>query len=152
MHLAYNNIGILKYENMFVSGEYSLMISKEFPNAEIYAFEPNKNTFDLLTQNVNQSVKCFNIGLGSKEKNEEIYTYSDNLSISHANVYGEVFSEFHKNDNIVTIGFQVNTLDKFCEQEKVNHIDFLKIGTEGNELDVLKGGRKMISAGRVKLI
>ena len=39
MHLAYNNIGILKYENMFVSGEYSLMISKEFPNADIYAFK-----------------------------------------------------------------------------------------------------------------
>jgi FkbM family methyltransferase len=179
--VAYNNIGILKYENDIVSGErflvtrvlkkslggiprpvifdvganvgkYSELLAREFPQARIFAFEPNENTFTQLAAKVGKSVTCVNAGMGAEEKTEKIYTYSDNLASSHASIYGEVFRTFHKRDDLVEVEFQLTTLDLFCEREKVTGIDFLKIDTEGNELNVLTGGTKMLSEGKIKMI
>jgi FkbM family methyltransferase len=181
LQVAYNNIGILKFENDLVSGEqflvtrvlkknlggvarpvifdvganvgkYSMLLAKTFPQAQIYAFEPNENTFKQLAANVGNAVKCVNIGMGSEEKIEKIYTYSDNLASSHASIYEEVFHTFHKRDDVVEIEFQLTTLDLFCEKKKVTGIDFLKIDTEGNELNVLKGARETLSERKVKII
>jgi FkbM family methyltransferase len=179
--IAYNNIGILKYQNAIVSGEnflitkilnnnlstvsrpilfdvganvgnYSLMLIEEFPQSKIYAFEPNINTFQQLVANIGNSVRCVNAGLGSEEKAEKIYTYSNNLASTHASIYKEVFSVFHGTNDIIESEFQMMALDDFCEKENIDTIDFLKIDTEGNELNVFKGGKSMISNGRVKII
>ena len=37
------------------------------------------------------------------------------------------------------------TLDKFCKKNKISKIDLLKIDTEGNEFNVLKGLKKKIN-------
>jgi FkbM family methyltransferase len=179
--LAYNNMGILKYENSLVSGEhflitkilknnlagieqpiifdvganvgeYSLLLRREYPRAQIYAFEPNENTYKQLISKVGGSVICINAGIGSKEKSEKIYTYADNLASSHASIYGDVLSGFHKRDDLVEIDFQLTTLDLFCEREAVRGIDFLKIDTEGNEFEVLKGAGKLLSTHKIKII
>lgn len=181
--VAYHNIGILKYENLMVSGEhylvtkvlaknldkierpimfdvganlgeYSLLLSKAFPQAEIYAFEPNETTFKQLVVNVDSSVKSFNTGMGSEEKIEKIFTYADELTSGHASMYSEVFRSFYKDrkDGLVEIEIQLTTLDLFCEQEGIKGIDFLKIDTEGNELNVLRGASKMLTEGKVKII
>ncbi len=179
--LAYNNMGILKYENNQVSGEYylltkilkknlagieqpvifdvganvgdySLLLTKEYPQARIYAFEPNENTFKQLTAKVGDAVKCINAGMGSSEKTEKIFTYADNLASSHASIYGDVLSTFHKRNDLVEIDFQLTTLDLFCEREAVTGIDFLKIDTEGNELEVLKGAERLLAAQKIKII
>ncbi len=179
--LAYNNIGILKFENEIVSGEhflvtsvlkknmekfsrpvifdvganvgkYSMMLAKELSDAQIYAFEPNSNTFDQLIANVGDLVTCINAGMGIDEETEKIFSYSDNLASSHASMYGDVFRMFHNTNDVTEIDFQMITLDKFCEREKITDIDFLKIDTEGNELNVLKGATRMLSGGRIKII
>lgn len=179
--VAYNNIGILKYENDIVSGEhflvtrvlkknlgnierpvmfdiganvgmYSIMLAKEFPVASIYAFEPNINTFNQLVDNVGSLAKCINAGMGEEEKAEKIFTYSDNLASSHATIYREAFRAFYKRNDVVEIDFQLTTLDLFCEQEKITGVDFLKIDTEGNELNVLKGATRMLSERKIKIV
>lgn len=178
--IAYNNIGILKFENYLASGEhflitnvlrkyltnvrpvifdvganvgkYSLMLVDEFPNSQIFAFEPNENTYIQLKATVGNSVKCINIGLGAEEETAKIFTYADNLTSSHASIYNEVFSTFHKRDCLNESDIKLTTLDLFCEREKVSKIDFLKIDTEGNELNVLKGARKMLANGQIKMI
>ena len=48
--------------------------------------------------------------------------------------------------------FNLSTLDLFCEREAIPNIDFLKIDTEGNELDVLEGAKKLLSGGKIKII
>ena len=179
--LAYNNIGILKFENDIVSGErylvtkvltknlncveqpvifdvganvgkYSLLLAKEFPHAEIYSFEPNENAFKKLVATVGNSVKSVNVGMGSEEKIEKIYTYSDNLSSSHASIYKDAFRSYHGTDDVTEIEFQMTTLDNFCERVNVENIDFLKIDTEGNELNALRGASRMLSQNRIKII
>jgi FkbM family methyltransferase len=180
LDVAYNNIGILKYENSMVSGEhylvtkvlaknlgkierpimfdvganvgtYSLLLSKVFPQAKIYAFEPNENTFKQLVVNVDSSVKCVNAGMGSEEKNAKIFTFADDLTSTNASIYGEMFRSYKK-DDLVEIEIQLTTLDLFCEHEGIKEIDFLKIDTEGNEHNVLRGANKMLTEGKVKII
>jgi len=179
--LAYNNIGILNCQNSNVSGEYflankvlkknlgsfnrpvifdvganigkySLMMFKELPHAQIYAFEPNRNSFEQLVRNVDNVAICFNTGLGSEDKTEKIFTYSNNLASSHASAYKEMFHKFHRTGDIVGIDIQMTTIDSFCKLKYITNIDFLKIDTEGNELNVLKGAEKMLAEGRIKII
>ena len=180
MTLAYNSIGILNYENDVVSGErffinkvlkdyikgrnpvlldvganigkYAIALSREFPDAKIFSFEPNRNTFEILKQNVKDKAECVNAGLGSEVKTSKIYTYADSITSSHASIYSDVFKVFHEAEKIVDIDFEMITIDNFCDQRGIKEIDLLKIDTEGNELEVLKGSRKMLSESRIKII
>lgn len=181
LDVAYNNVGILKYENEMVSGEqfliarvlkkylvnierpiifdvganignYSLMLMKEFPQAQIYAFEPNQHTFNQLVGNVGNLVTCVNAGMGEVEKIEKINTYADELASQHASIYSDIFITNYKRKDILSLNFQLTTLDHFCEREKVTNIDFLKIDTEGNEFNVLKGALNMLSTKKIKII
>ena len=179
--LAYNEVGILKCENEMVSGEhfliskilknnlknianpvifdvganigkYSLLLAKTFPQAKIYSFEPNQNTFSHLKINVGKEVNCVNLGMGAEDKTATIYTYSNNLTSSHASIYKDLFSTFHNTNDVVELDFQMTTIDNFCKLENVTCINFLKIDTEGNEYNVLKGAIESISARKIKII
>jgi FkbM family methyltransferase len=180
MTMAYNSIGILNYENEVVSGErffiskvlkdylkgrnpvlldvganigkYAIALSREFPGAKIFSFEPNKNTFEILKQNVREKAECINAGLGSEVKTGKIYTYADSITSSHASIYSDVFKVFHEAEKIVDFDFEMVTVDNFCAQRGLKEIDLLKIDTEGNELEVLKGCGKMLSEDSIKII
>ena len=52
-------------------------------------------------------------------------------------------------DVIDSMTVETITLDNFIEKEAIKHIDFLKIDTEGGELDVLTGARASISNGYI---
>ena len=43
------------------------------------------------------------------------------------------------------IHVKTNNIDNFCKEKKIKHIDILKIDTEGTELDVLTGSKKMLN-------
>lgn len=47
---------------------------------------------------------------------------------------------------------EVSTVDAFCRQHRIDHIDFLKIDVEGDEFRVLKGASEMLSGGRISCI
>jgi FkbM family methyltransferase len=46
----------------------------------------------------------------------------------------------------------VTTVDQFCEENGVGRIQFLKIDTEGHEIEVLQGASRMIQEGRIDFI
>jgi FkbM family methyltransferase len=46
----------------------------------------------------------------------------------------------------------VTTLDRFCADEGLERIHFLKLDVEGHELSVLRGASTMLDAGRVNAI
>lgn len=44
---------------------------------------------------------------------------------------------------------EVKTLDGYCKEAGIEHIDFLKIDVEGHELGVLEGGTQMFESRRI---
>jgi FkbM family methyltransferase len=47
---------------------------------------------------------------------------------------------------------RVTTVDQFCDENGVGRIQFLKIDTEGQEMEVLQGASRMIQEGRIDFI
>jgi len=178
--LTYQSWGILKYSNSTVSGEdfvissvlkkylqkedliifdvganagdYLIKIKTEFSNAKIYAFEPNCNTFNILKTKSNVNVNCYNLGLSSKSLNQKLYTYAGEKNSEHASIYKNVLLDLHKAKNIVELDFCNTTIDEFCKINKIDFIDFIKIDTEGHELEVMQGATRMISENRINII
>ncbi len=166
--LSLRGMGILNYQNDRVSGErffiahlkkevaehdiivfdvganvgdYSLAVLKKYPEALIYAFEPHPMTFKVLNCSAaRHGFKAFNCGLGDKGEKLRLYDYHSytELGSQHASVYKEVIEEFHKS-KAQQFDVDIITLDDFIRDNNINKIDLLKIDTEGNELNVLKG-------------
>ncbi|MDR7372334.1 FkbM family methyltransferase [Flavobacterium aquidurense] len=135
-------------------GEYSVNIASIYPNSLIYSFEPNSNTYNVLKQNVYclEKITPINIGLSDTKKESEIFTYLSDLNSQHASLYEGVFNDLHNDKSITSIKIELDSLDNFCYNNKIGYIDFLKIDTEGHELDVLKGSMQMIKNGGIKII
>jgi FkbM family methyltransferase len=134
-------------------GHYTAHVIDIFGDAaHIYAFEPSPSTYALLARNVaphSDTVHAYNVGLGSTDGPAPFFQdekggstiaslYESNLARGYATVREEIV--------------MLRTIDAFCREEGIMHIDFLKIDVEGHELDVLRGARVMIESGAIDLI
>ena len=179
--LAYREIGILKYRNYDESGEtfllqevisgkmglgggsvifdvgantgkYTCLVKGILKGASIYAFEPNKAAFSTLVDMSSDKIRCFNLGFGDTTSKGKMFTYKDSLNSSHASAYPDMFKHFYKNEDVAFFEFDIDTIDNFCEKNDIAMIDFLKIDTEGNELNVIVGAKRMIDDGRISAL
>lgn len=177
--LSLTGLGILNYENQRISGEsylikkvlpryissaqpifvdvgadigeYTLQLTRHFPNAVIHSFEPHPNSFLRLKENVERNnVRCHNLALGSISEKTTIYDKSEEGS-SHASLYKDVISEIHK-EGLSEVEIYTSTLDEIAQKEGIRFIDFLKIDTEGHELAVLQGASTLLKDSRIGLI
>lgn len=136
-------------------GEYSISLKKYFPDANIFSFEPNPKAFAIMKENLAKfnNVICENIGLGSTIGSEKMYSYSKVENSTLGTLNKSALNDLYKiNDQIEEIQFSINTIDNYCIQKNISQIDFLKIDTEGQELNILKGAEKMIKNNKIKII
>ncbi len=54
--------------------------------------------------------------------------------------------------HVKTENINVTTLDKFAEENKIQSIDFLKLDTQGTELEILKGAENLLSKHKISVI
>ena len=77
-------------------GSYSINLKKNFPDANIFSFEPNPNTYKKIKKEaLDTDIKFYNIGLGSNIGQDKIYDYEGQSGTEHASVYKEVLSDIH---------------------------------------------------------
>ncbi len=128
---------------------------QEFPESEIYSFEPNPEIFLELKRNCSSfnNNHLFQTALNSKnglfpfnvtnvpEASSLLEPHRKLIQLSKDNKYG-----FH------TVDVQCETLDYFCRQKNISSIDLLKVDVQGAELRVLEGGRECLQRGCVKII
>lgn len=138
------------------NGDYSLMARRLVPSAEVYAFEPSAQVFEQLTRNVAHvgRVKPFNLGLSDEEKTVELYSYTvEGAEVSLiSSIDRRLPTQVVNVEVSASERVSVQTLDRFCEEQGVGRIDFLKLDVEGHELAVLRGARRMLSEGRVSML
>lgn len=105
--------------------------------SRVLSFEPFPNNFELNKKN-NPNVEVFNLAVSDKsdETIELLYTHTGNggHTIMESEITRTPDHFQHKNIFVKTI-----TLDDIISQNFIDHIDFLKIDTEGAELKILEG-------------
>ena len=133
-------------------GDYSRALRAGFPESKskIYAFEPSQKTFQKLTENVSGAeIHVFNIGIGSHSGELKLYSNSEGSGL--ASVYNRKLDHFN-----ITLQYEeiikISTLDDFCEKNKIERIDFLKLDIEGHELEALNGAKKLLDSKAIQFI
>lgn len=139
-------------------GEYSIALASAIPACRCYAFEPNPITFEKLSLNTNAKANIvpLNCGAGSRKEHIKLFAYKTDFSTSHASLYRDVFKECHMQDaaNIVEMSCGVEKVDDLIESCVIPEaaIHFIKIDTEGHELEGLKGARTAIRMRGVRAV
>lgn len=119
-------------------GDLALHYGREFPWANIFAFEPVKETFEVLQRNIksNAKIAACNSALGSTLGTAKIFHGPSNLMNSmNASAFPEATHEI----------IQVSTLDMEIKNGLPSP-DFVKVDTEGFEMEVLAGAINWLGA------
>jgi FkbM family methyltransferase len=129
-------------------GQWSRLAHNRFKDATIHAFEIVPQTFERLQENLvpYQRILAVPWGLSDKSYLEKIH-YPESCST----VSSKVDFPF-KNVESVLIECPVVTGDEYLESIGFPTVDFLKIDTDGMEMEVFHGFEKSLKAGKLPLI
>lgn len=119
-----------------------------FFDSIIYSFEPDKVTFQTLQKNhSSDGLHLFEIALGNKPGKAKLYlnTSKDMNSLLKSDI-----PQWGQRDGNYEV--TVSTVDKFCEENEIMHIDLLKTDTQGFELQVLQGCSRMMREKRINFV
>ena len=137
-------------------GESIEIFSKNFTISKIYSFEPSPINFLKLKNKVNLFLKNFkdikvyveNVGLGDEKKRIYLKQLNESSSstINQINKNSKYFkkkrfflNKLHTKNFYKNIDIQIIRLDEYLNNNRIEYINFMKVDTEGYELDVLKG-------------
>jgi len=121
----------------------------------VHVFEPIKDSYNILSKELLQypnKVKVNNKAVSNKCGSIPFWYYKDLPVLS---------TQYKRNEFIVSelnlqeptkVKVPVITIDRYCEQYEISFIDFLKIDTEGSELDVLQGADNLLSKNKISHI
>ena len=175
--MGLKGMGILNYQSSYLSGEkhfinklkrikgnkiifdvganvgnYSKLILKKIKDVSIYAIEPNSISFMKLDKNIlSKQVSKYNFGFSDHSGASLMYDDKNNPGSSHASLHSGVFTDLESKP-FTEQTIQLTTIDQFVEDNKISKITLLKIDTEGNEYNVLKGADETLKKGIIDII
>lgn len=114
-------------------GLFAAWVAYHNPDKKIYCFEPLAENVDMIHRNCPDAVVS-QIGLGCKRTRLKLFVDYHNIMASHVSTPWQVKEE----------EFDVIPLDEFTQQHEIDKVAFMKIDTEGMELDVLDGGHNTL--------
>ena len=131
-------------------GQTAQEFCKKLPAAKIYCFEPSADTFAQLTQNTKEkkNVQLFRLALGNESKTTKMIK-SDRSDMNRVlKTEAEMIAVSENEVETITM----ETLSDFCAANSVDHISYLKIDTEGFDLEVLRSGVTMLAEKKVDFV
>lgn len=132
-------------------GEWTSYLLSIEPSALVYCFEPLPNIFAMLQENLKErSAILNNLGISSASGSAAFFYYADCAALSSLHRRADL--ESHLNTAPTLCQVELETLDTFCQARGIYHIDFVKIDTEGNELNVLVGAKGLLENGAIDMI
>jgi FkbM family methyltransferase len=116
-----------------------------WPGASVWCFEPVAETFRKLQTSIphNDQVFFVNTALGDYDGVARMRARSSSLT-------NRLLRSDERDDR--TQDVQIARGDSFCRNNGIDHINFLKIDTEGNDLSVLHGFSEMIQTHKIDFI
>ena len=160
LRIAYRQYGLIKFQNMRVSGEsgvlekivkpnllpnevlidvganigeYTKELSRVFPSSRIISVEANPITYEILKQNV--ETEAYNYAVSEVSGIVDFFTSEENASSTQASLSME---SVPNNETLSKISVHSIRLDELLKDKEVAQIGLLKVDTEGHDLGVLK--------------
>jgi len=122
------------------TGQIAMRVIEKLPEAKIHCIEPWFETFQVLRTNLGKHKNIFFHQIAIGEKNGELDLFQGEID--------STMQTLANNDKLIqrlkTNKVKVQTLDDFSNQNGIKHINYLKIDTEGYDLNVLKGAEKLL--------
>jgi FkbM family methyltransferase len=111
----------------------------------VFAFEPNQATYarlqtNIALNNLDSAITAIRCGLSDTPR---VAFLKETEGNSGATIVS---------DEPTAEPIMLETLDGFCAKQNIDYIDIIKIDVEGNELQVLEGGRAVLSKNRPVLM
>lgn len=135
-------------------GTFSENVINLAPQARINAFEPFPEAFQKLSQlevTKNGVLKVHNFALSDVVGEKEFFINAQSVTNSLLPNASDA-DKYQPSDYAVPMGsikVKLDTLDSFCEKNSISKIHLLKIDTQGADINVLKGGEKIIDELKV---
>jgi FkbM family methyltransferase len=131
-------------------GDWSLACASICRHATIHAFEIAPETFERLHTRTVDNVRIIAnpFGLSDTDGESAINVHPTNSYLTSL-IAG--VDQIHRCDFAIEKA-RVAIGDEYCAARAIEHIDLLKIDTEGAEHLVLGGLRRMLSEGRIEMI
>jgi FkbM family methyltransferase len=125
-------------------GQSALRYLREFQQAEIYSFEPVSATYRELVAATGKfpRIHTYKVGMGRKSGEAVI-------NVNPVSVASSIKLK-RPEDQSETI--TVETIAGFVETHQIENIDFLKVDTEGYDIEVLSGAAPLLRNQRVHFI
>lgn len=134
-------------------GYYSLIAAKSNPKIKVFAFEPAIGPKHFLQKNISlnnfqKRIKAIDLALSNHVGEINFYEVK---SLKYKNLKHNLAGEGNAGTKTTSRNFIKNTvsattLKNFILNEKLTHIDLIKIDTEGTEIDILKSGKEAIKS------
>lgn len=139
-------------------GNFSRFLNHELKSLKckklFYLIDPNFH----LIKKINLTglkYKFYNLAIHSHNKKKVFYLNNffqssgsslnkNTVNDSLWNFSRKIFSLNFLKENYSKLKVQCQTLDNFAKENSINKIDVLKFDTEGNELNILKGAKKIL--------
>lgn len=124
-------------------GEWTKECLQIFPNAQYFLIDPiEKNAISLKSlQAAHPNIKSWCGALGSQESILQLYTHGDQSSFLKSTTWP---------GKLKTI--EVRMLDSFLDTGIIQPPEFIKVDTQGFELEVLKGAKKCLNSVQLLLL
>jgi FkbM family methyltransferase len=120
-------------------------LQKRFPLPRIFTFEPVAATFQQLSYRTAgmKNVWPFQMALGAESGERTIYT-------GRSSVLNSFSSAGWEPSGRETV--QVSTVDRMAAELGIDYLHFLKLDTEGHDLEVLRGAEESLSRHRIGIV
>jgi FkbM family methyltransferase len=125
-------------------GAITYYVAKLSPR--VYAYEPNRECFEFLVRAVAKNVTVINQGVSDRVGKTSLYVPIGAKDRSALGSFHK--SVFPEGQTLVDTVVKVTNLD----HEGYSNVGFIKIDTEGHELNIIEGAKKLLAAEKPNLM
>ncbi|MEG4454186.1 FkbM family methyltransferase [Microcoleus sp. N9_A1] len=137
-------------------GSWTNQVLNICPDVQIHLFEPAPPIYQTLLQNLAEPIKngqlvLNNLAVAHQQEIREFYYYEKSSGWSTLHRRFEIEKQYNI-DSPQPFQVLTATLDDYVQTRAIKRINFLKIDTEGGELEVLYGATHLLQKGKVDYI
>jgi FkbM family methyltransferase len=119
-----------------------------YPTSEIHSFEPSPSTFEILKSTTSgPHTHLWNYAIGASPGQLELQENESSDMSSFLPVGESGWGEVIRRTSVT-----MQTIDQFCSDHQIGHIDILKSDTQGYDLEVFAGAERMFAQKKVSLV